>query len=105
MQSVREILGKDLRCVVICDGLKAHFHEILNESLEKNLPSHSSHITQMLDISLFNALKKRYASTPSNSSNKSEFARNLMRIKTAYESIVSDELFALIVINKNDNLK
>lgn len=63
MHTACEILGKDLGCVATCDGLKAHFNEILNKSLEKigniktiQLPVHSSLITQMLDIFLFMTL-------------------------------------------------
>lgn len=99
VKCVREILNENLRCVVICDGLKSHFHEFINDELSKigniqfiKLPSHSSHITQMLDISAFNALKKRYGSITPNYNYNSEFTRKLMKIKNAYQSTMIDEL-------------
>ena len=82
VNSVRTLLKENLKCVPICDGLKAHLHDIIFEELSKignikviPLPSHSSHISQMLDISLFNALKKKYGSTPTNLNYTSEYKK------------------------------
>ena len=46
----------------------------------------------MLDISAFNALKKRYGSITPNYNYNSEFTRKLMKIKNAYQSTMIDEL-------------
>ena len=99
VQNVRSIIGQDQRCVVIADGLKAHLHPLVIEELNKignitliPLPSHSSHITQMLDVSVFNVFKGNYFSTPPDSSYTSLFTRKLMHIKKAFQSTVNDEL-------------
>ena len=99
VNSVRTLLKENLKCVLICDGLKAHLHVIIFEELSKigiikviSLPSHSSHISQMLDISVFNSLKKKYGSTPKNLYYTSEFTRKIMKIKSTYQSTVFDEL-------------
>lgn len=46
----------------------------------------------MLDISVFNSLKKKYGSTPKNLYYTSEFTRKIMKIKSTYQSTVFDEL-------------
>lgn len=56
------------------------------------LPSHSSHLTQMLDSSAFGSLKKRYSSIQGNKNFTSKYTRKLMKIKQAYESSVNSEL-------------
>ena len=56
---VRSIIGQDQRCVIIADGITSHFNELGLEAIEEigntimiPLPMHSSHITQMLDVSI-----------------------------------------------------
>lgn len=56
------------------------------------LPPHSSHISQILDVSIFSPLKKRYAVTQSNKDIESQLTRKLMRIKSTYTSTMSEEL-------------
>ena len=99
VKCIREIFNENLKCVVICDGLKSHFHDLVNDALDKignismiKLPSHSSHISQMLDISAFGALKKKYGSVRPDYSYKSEFTKKLMKIKATYQSTMNDEL-------------
>ena len=96
---VRSIYGKDLRCVLIGDGLKAHFHENIEKPFENignlttiPLPPHSSHISQMLDATVFSPLKKRYASLSGNKKYDSQLTRKLMRIKNAYDTTMTEEL-------------
>ena len=99
VEFVRSIIGQEQRCLIITDGLKAHFHQIVLDELEKignisviPIPSHSSHLAQMLDVSVFNVFKGNYMSTPSSSLYKSLFTRKLMHIKKAYQSTVTEEL-------------
>ena len=99
VQLVRSKIGLDQKCVIIADGLKAHLHQIVMEELDKignvtliPLPSHSSHLTQMLDVSVFSVFKGNYNSTSSDSSYTSLFTRKLMHIKKAFQSTVNDEL-------------
>ena len=96
---VRSIYGEDLRCVLIGDGLKAHFHEDIEKSFEEignlttiPLPPHSSHISQMLDATVFSPLKKRYASLSGNKKFNSQLTKKLMRIKNAYDTTMTEEL-------------
>ena len=96
---IRSILGEESRCVLIGDGCTAHFSEKVDECLAKignikviPLPSHSSHLTQMLDSSAFGSLKKRYSSIQGNKNFTSKYTRKLMKIKQAYESSVNSEL-------------
>ena len=65
VEFVRAFFNQNLRCVVIADGLSSHFHDNVKPSLEKignikmiPLPAHSSHISQVLDVSIFNSFKK-----------------------------------------------
>lgn len=99
VELTRSMIGQDARCVLIGDGLKAHFNPIVAESLNKiddltviPLPAHSSHFSQMLDATPFSSLKKRYASTPSDKSYESQLTRKIMRIKSAYDSTMKEEL-------------
>ena len=99
VQLVRSKIGLDQKCVIIADGLKAHLHQIVMEELDKignvtliPLPSHSSHLTQMLDVSIFSVFKGNYNSTSSDSSFTSLFTRKLMHIKKAFQSTFNDEL-------------
>ena len=93
IEMVKTVLeDENLKCVIIGDGLKAHFNEKVDESFSKiggittiPLPSHSSHLSQMLDCSVFSSLKRRYSSIPGNKKFESRFTRKLMRIKQAYE--------------------
>ena len=55
-------------------------------------PPHSSHLTQMLDCSVFASVKKRYSSIPSNKKYESRFTRKLMTIKKAFENSINSEL-------------
>ena len=96
---VGSIYGEDLRCVLIGDGLKAHFHEDIEKSFEEignlttiPLPPHSSHISQMLDATVFSPLKKRYASLSGNKKFNSQLTKKLMRIKNAYDTTMTEEL-------------
>ena len=55
------------------------------------LPPHSSHITQMLDATIFGTIIRRYFST-SIHGQYSRFAKKLLRIKIAYQSSINEEL-------------
>lgn len=86
-------------CVIICDGCSSHFGSEVMQAFEEIgnikiifLPPHSSHLTQMLDVSLFSVLKRRYSSTPKDESLSSKFTQKLIRIKKAYQSCVNEEL-------------
>ncbi len=99
VQFVRKIIGEELRCVVIADGLKAHFNERAIEALNHigniqiiAIPPHSSHITQVLDLTIFNSFKRCYDSILDSREFKSAFTKKLMKIKKAYFSTVLDEL-------------
>lgn len=98
VKCVRDLLGENLHCVVIADGLSAHFHERVQPYLENignikmiPIPAHSSHIAQMLDVSILNSLKTRYDSIPGEMKYSSLFTRKIMRIKKAYQSVMFDE--------------
>ena len=56
------------------------------------IPPHSSHISQMLDATIFGSLKRRYGSTPSNSLIDSKFTRKLIPIKQAFQTCITEEL-------------
>lgn len=99
VEYVRSIIGKDEKCVIIADGLKTHFHQIVMEELEKIgnislilLPPHSSHLAQVLDLTVFNVFKTNYFSTFSNCSFSSQFTSKLMKIKIAYQKTFNDEV-------------
>lgn len=92
------MLGVDLLCVVIVDGLSAHFHERVQPYLENignikmiPIPTYSNHMAQMLDVSILNWLKTRYDSIPGEMKYNSIFTRKVMRIKKAYQSVMFDE--------------
>ena len=96
---VRSIIGQDQRCVIIADGLTSHFNELVLEAIEEigntimiPLPAHSSHITQMLDVSIFNVFKRKYESIMIDRTFTSVFTKKLMRIRTAYICSVYDEI-------------
>lgn len=98
VKCVRDMLGENLRCVVIADGLSSHFHERIQPSLECigniemiPLPAHSSHIAQMLDVSILNSFKTMYKSIPGEMKFSSPFTKKIMRIKKAYQSVMFDE--------------
>lgn len=95
---VRKLLGSDLRCVVICDGLSSHFNPLVQEALDQignikmiPIPAHSSHLSQVLDLTILNVLKMRYNSIQNSPQYASNFTKKLMRIKTAYQSVMFDE--------------
>ena len=96
---VRSIFGQENKCVVIADGCTSHFHEDVLNALEEignirmiALPPHYSHLTQMLDCSVFASVKKKYSSIPSNKNYESRYTRKLMKIKKAFESSINSEL-------------
>ena len=98
VKCVRDMLGENLHCVVIADGLSSHFHERVHPYLDQignikmiPIPAHSSHIAQMLDVSVLNSLKTRYESIPGEMKYTSLFTRKMMRIKKAYQSVMFDE--------------
>ena len=84
---------------LIIDGCTAHFNDEVNSEIEKigdviivPIPPHSSHISQMLDATIFGSLKRRYGSTPNNSLIESKFTRKLIRIKQAFQTCITEEL-------------
>ena len=56
------------------------------------ISAHSSHLTQMLDATVFGALKRRYKSTPCDKRITSRFTQKLIRVKIAYQQTMSQEL-------------
>ena len=99
IEMVRSLIGEDQRCVIITDGLSSHFNEIVMEAINKignitviPIPSHSSHLTQMLDVTIFNAFKRRFDLNLSDGQFESNFTKKLMRIKNSYQSTVCDEI-------------
>lgn len=86
-------------CYLILDGCTAHFNEDVMSEIEKigdvkiiPIPAHSSHLSQILDASIFGSLKRRYGSIPGDSTIQSKFTRKLIRIKAAFQSCISEEL-------------
>ena len=84
---------------MIIDGCSAHFNEDMKNEIDKigdvillPIPPHSSHLTQMLDATVFGSLRRRYGSTPSNSTITSIFTRKLLGIKTALQTCITEEL-------------
>ena len=55
------------------------------------IPAHSSHLSQVLDLTILNVLKMRYYSIQNSPLYVSNFTKKLMRIKTAYQSVMFDE--------------
>lgn len=62
---IRSIIGQDQKYVIIADGLTSHFNELVLEAIEEirntimiPLLGHSSHITQVLDVSIFNVFEE-----------------------------------------------
>ena len=55
------------------------------------LPAHSSHIAQMLDVSILNSFKTMNKSIPGEMKFSSPFTKKIMRIKKAYQSVMFDE--------------
>ena len=99
VRHIRSIIGENSPCVIIADGCTSHFHQRVMDALNQigninviPLPPHSSHLSQMLDASIFGALKKRYAALSGDKSYESRFTRKLMRIKKAYQSCMNEEL-------------
>ncbi|OHT02588.1 hypothetical protein TRFO_06987 [Tritrichomonas foetus] len=97
--SVRTVIGQEKPCYIIADGFKSHFHSNVIQALNEigyihliPLPAHSSHITQMLDVSYFGAVKKKYSVTPGNNEIESKFTRKLLRIKKSFETVTTSEL-------------
>ncbi len=96
---MRAIKEENCTCILIIDGCSAHFSEDVKNEIDKigdvillPIPPHSSHLTQMLDATVFGSLKRRYGSTPSNSTITSKFTRKLLRIKTALQTCITEEL-------------
>ena len=98
VKSVREHLGNDAKCVIIADGCSAHSSPEINSYLSEIgniefifLPPHSSHITQMLDATIFGTIKRRYSST-SIQGKYTRFTKKLLRIKRAYQSSINEDI-------------
>lgn len=96
---IRSVSSGNKTCFLIIDGCTAHFNDEVNSEIEKigdviivPIPPHSSHISQMLDATIFGSLKRRYGSTPSNSLIESKFTRKLIRIKQAFQTCITEEL-------------
>lgn len=99
VKEVRNKLNANHKCVIICDSCSSHFSDEVSDILKEignieiiPIPPHSSHFTQMLDATIFGSLKRKYSSTPNDSSLTSRFTKKLIRIKKAYESTMSQEL-------------
>ena len=97
--SIRQCIHGANKCVVIADGCTSHYGNEIKDALEKigniriiYLPPHSSHISQMLDASLFSALKRKYSSITKDNSLISKFTQKMMKIKKAYQTSVTEEL-------------
>ena len=97
--SIRQCIHGANKCVVIADGCTSHYGNEIKDALEKigniriiYLPPHSSHISQMLDASLFSALKRKYSSITKDNSLISKFTQKMMKIKKAYQTLVTEEL-------------
>ncbi|KAK8898616.1 hypothetical protein M9Y10_000908 [Tritrichomonas musculus] len=99
VKSVRDQLKTRAKCVIIVDKCSAHsspeIDHFLNEigSIEFIfIPPHSSHISQMLDATIFGTIKRRYSST-SIQDKYTRFTKTILRIKRAYQSSMNEELF------------
>ena len=99
IQRIRTEMNANHKCVIICDGCKSHFSDKITKILDEignikiiTIPPHSSHLAQMLDASVFGSLKRKYPSIPNVKTIKSKFTQKLVKIKRAYESIMSQEL-------------
>ena len=64
---IRSTTNGPKHCVVICDGCSSHYSIEIQKALDLIgsikfifLPPHSSHLSQMLDATLFSSLKKKY---------------------------------------------
>ncbi|KAH0790775.1 putative transposase [Histomonas meleagridis] len=89
---IRDNIEGNKHCVIIADGCTAHFGPKIEQALNEigdiefiPIPSHSSHIVQMLDVSLFSALKRKY-STIFVDKAYSKFTQKLLKIKKACQS-------------------
>lgn len=99
VKSVRDEMKSNQKCIIIGDGCSSHFSEGVSEILDEignikilPIPPHSSHFTQMLDATVFGSIKRKYTSIKNDISSKSKFTKKLIRIKRAYESVLSQEL-------------
>lgn len=99
VKEIRERMKVNHKCIIICDGCKSHFSDQITNILNEignikfvTIPPHSSHLLQMLDVSVFGSLKRKYIATPKDQNIKSKFTQKLIRIKRAYQSIMSPEL-------------
>lgn len=98
VKSIRNQLKSNAKCVIIPDGCSAHSSPEIDNFLNEIgnieiifIPPHSSHISQMLDATIFGKIKRRYSST-SIQGNYTRFTKKLLRIKRAYQSSMNEEL-------------
>lgn len=98
VKSVRDQLKTNAKCVIIADGCSAHSSPEIDHFLNEIgniefifIPPHSSHISQMLDATIFGTIKRRYSST-SIQDKYTRFTKKLLRIKRAYQSSMNEEL-------------
>lgn len=98
VKSVRDQLKTNAKCVINADRCCAHSSPEIDHFLNEIgniefifIPPHSSHISQMIDATIFGTIKRRYSST-SIQDKYTRFIKKLLRIKRAYQSSMNEEL-------------
>ena len=93
VELMRSMTDGNKTCYLILDGCTAHFSEEIQKEIDSigdvvilPLPAHSSHLSQILDPTIFGSLKRRYSSIPSDSTIQAKFTRKLIRIKAVFQS-------------------
>ena len=91
IEQVRSVIGKDKRCVIMFDGHKGHFGELLNAFCAQHgivlvvLPPHSSHLLQPLDRVIFRRMKREYGMM-SQIPGLTKISSTLERVWNAYQA-------------------
>ena len=91
IESVRRELQKESPALILFDGHKGHFSELLSAACAENqirlvvLPPHSSHLVQPLDRFIFRRMKREYGMM-SPISSLTKISSTLERVWNAYQA-------------------
>ena len=91
IECVRREIGEDKQCVILFDGHKGHFGELLNAFCAEHgialivLPPHSSHLLQPLDRVIFRRMKREYGMM-SQIQGLTKITSTLERVWNAYQA-------------------
>ena len=91
IEQVRSVIGKDKQCLIMFDGHKGHFGELLNAFCAQHgivlvvLPPHSSHLLQPLDRVIFRRMKREYGMM-SQIPGLTKISSTLERVWNAYQA-------------------